>query len=111
MDTIKKMEIAQALCREIGMEGRQKIDKHHFDQGTGTLYIGSHVYETGDIEASRDYMSRMKDEMDKKKDAAAAYYEVANIAIRTMLDNNLLSGGKLVVNYNIPPKEDKRGLE
>ena len=108
LDNMTKIEIAQALCREVGMEGRQRIDKHHFDRGTGTLYIGSHIYERSDIEATREYMLKMQQDMKSKKDAAEAYFEVAVIAINTLLDENLLAGGKLVVNYNMPSKGKKK---
>lgn len=97
MDYSTKIELAQALCREVGMEGRQKADRHHFDKGTGTLYVGSHMYDRGDMEAAKAYLLKRKLDMLDKNDAAAGYYELAGIAMEALIESNFLNGGRIVV--------------
>ena len=97
LDTATKAELAQALCKEIGMEGRNRTDRHHYDKGTGTLYVGSHMFESGDLMAAKQYMLKRKMEMDAKNDAAANFFEIGMVAIEHLINDSAINGGRVVI--------------
>ena len=97
MSEARKMEIAQLLSREYGMEGRKKTEESHYDRTTGTLFVGSRVYHTEDLDRARSFMHDCKIRMDEKNDAAYDLYEIAEIAITNLMESSLATGGRMII--------------
>jgi hypothetical protein len=89
--------IIQELAKEYGMSGKPKGVDSHYDRNTGTLFIGSKVFQTEDLENAKAFFSANRKRAESVKDAASDYYEIAEIAVDLLLKESLGSGGRVVV--------------
>ena len=89
--------LIQELAKEYGMSGRPKSVDSHYDRNTGTLFIGSKVFQTEDLESARSFFAANKKRARDNNDAACDYYEIAEIAVEMLLRESLGTGGRVVV--------------
>ena len=97
MTTDKKIELAQQLSKEYGMEGRKKQEESHFDRTTGTLFIGSHVFHYEDMEKAKNFMHDNMVRMRDKNDAACDMYAIGELAVEKLMEQSMASGGRLII--------------
>ena len=97
MTESQKLELAQQLSREYGMEGRKKHEESRYDESTGTLFIGSRVYKGADMQRAHDFMEEIVLRMNDKNDASCVHYEIAALAIDRLIKESVRAGGRIVV--------------
>lgn len=97
MSTERKLEMARQLSKEYGMEGRKKSEESHYDRMTGTLFVGSRVYHSEDMEKAKSFMHENRMRMEDRGDASCDLYEIAEIAIANLIDSSLATGGRMII--------------
>ncbi len=98
MKTAVKEDLIHQLALEYGMDGRPKRDDSHYDRNTGTLFVGSKVYHYEDFERTIRFMKENKKKAKSFGDASCDLYEIAEFAVETMMNENLVAGGRVVKN-------------
>ncbi len=94
---MQRDELIRSLASTMGMTGEKKKEASDYDPTTGTLYIGSHVYQAADIERARKFCEENARKMESRGDGASTLYTIAAIAIEMMEERNVSNGGKVVV--------------
>ena len=103
MTQADRFNIIQELAKDNGLSGRPMTEESHYDRSTGTLFIGSTVYHSEDMEAAKAFFTENKARAKAQNDAAATYYEIGEIAIDQLIQSSLGAGGRVVVK-----KEEKK---
>lgn len=97
MRELDRLDIIHQLAQEYGMEGRPEKEKSHFDPSTGTLFIGSRVYKSVDLDNARRFFEENLKRARERSDASAGYYEIGCMAVERLMEESTSNGGRLVV--------------
>ena len=97
MDELKKLDIARQLAQSFGMEGQPVKEQSSFDRTTGTLFVGSRVYHTDDLDRARRFFKENKKKMRSLGDNASSLYEIGEMAVTRMIEECAKDGGRVVV--------------
>ncbi len=96
MKSSVKEDLIHQLALEYGMDGKPKRDHSHYDGNTGTLFVGSKVYHYDDFQRALRFFRESKKKAHSLGDSACDLYEIGEFAIESLMENNLLMGGRLV---------------
>ncbi len=96
MKTAIKEDLIHKLAMEYGMDGRPKRDDSHYDRNTGTLFVGKKVYHYEDFDRAARFLKENKKKAKSFGDASYDLYEIAEFAVRSMMENNLSVGGRVI---------------
>ena len=97
MDDAVKADLIQQLAGQYGLEGRKKTEDNHYDSSTGTLFVGSKVYQYNDLQRAKHFHEENAVRTKAIGDASFDYYTIAEIAISQLIEQSMSSGGRLVV--------------
>ena len=97
MTDTEKLNIAQQLSKEYGMEGRKRTEESHYDRTTGTLFVGSRVFNSEALDRARRFFQENKIRAIDKNDASCDFYEIAEVAVGKLMDDSLGQGGRIVI--------------
>ena len=97
MDDMKRLDIARQLANSFGMEGAPEKEPSSYDASTGTLFVGSRVYHTDDLERAKRFFRENRKKMHSLGDAASSLYEIGEIAVSRMIADSANEGGRVVI--------------
>ena len=92
-----KENIIKELAGSYGLAGSNKKENSHYDPSTGTLFVGSRVYNTSDLERAKRFMRENKKKSKSFNDASCDLYEIGEIAIEALIQDSAGNGGRIII--------------